>query len=78
VPRFYFDAVLNGEPQPDPEGIELANRDTARQDAVRAAAEMAKDRHLDGNAREFTVKVREGSEPVATIRIRLSLKIEDA
>jgi hypothetical protein len=76
VPRFYFDAVLNGEPEPDPEGIELDSRDTARQEAVRAAAEMAKDRHLGGNAREFTVKVREGSEPFATIR--LSLKIEDA
>jgi hypothetical protein len=37
---------------------------------------MAKDRHLDGNAREIIVRVREGSEPVATIRLLIS--IEDA
>jgi len=47
----------------------------ARQEAIRAAAEMAKDQHLDGNARDITVAIREGDKPVATIR--LSLKIED-
>jgi hypothetical protein len=76
VPHFYFDAVLNGKVAPDPEGVELGNRDTARQEAVRAAAEMAKDSHLDGNARDIIVRVREGREPVATVR--LSILIEDA
>jgi hypothetical protein len=76
VPRYHFDAVLNGKVAPDPEGVELDSRDTARQEAVRAAAEMAKDSHLDGNARDITVRVREGREPVAIIR--LSILIEDA
>src|SRR5215203_3441507 len=29
MPRFYFDAVLQGKPEADPVGIELDNRDVA-------------------------------------------------
>jgi hypothetical protein len=76
VPHFYFDATVNGDALPDLEGIELDNRAVARVEAVRAVAEMVKDQHLDGNTRDITVAIREGSDPVATIR--LSLKIEDA
>ena len=75
MPRFYFDAVLQGRTETDREGVELSDRAVARQEAIRAAAEMAKDQHLDGNARDITVAIREGDKPVATIR--LSLKIED-
>src|SRR4051812_16929752 len=63
VPRFSFDAVLQGQLETDPEGIELANRGVARQEAVRAAAEMAKDRHLGESAKDITLAIREGSEP---------------
>jgi hypothetical protein len=76
VPRFYFDAIMNGDPSRDSEGTELDSRAVARQEGVRAAAEMAKDPRLDGDERSITVSVREGAEPVATIR--LSLKIEGA
>ena len=75
MPHFYIDAIIDGEAMPDPEGIELDNRAVARMEAVRAAAEMVKDRHLVGNARQITVSVREGRGPV--VAIRLSLKIED-
>jgi hypothetical protein len=37
---------------------------------------MVKDQHLDGNARDIMIAIREGSDPVATIR--LSLRIEEA
>ena len=76
VPRFYFDAVLKGQLEPDPEGIELADRAVARQEAIGAAAEMAKDQHLDGDSRDITVAIREGDKPIAAVR--LSLRIEDA
>ena len=75
MPRFYFDAVLQGKPEADPVGIELDNRDVARQEAVRAAAEMAKDRHVGENAQDITLAIREGDDPVATVR--LCLKIEE-
>jgi hypothetical protein len=76
VPRFYFDVVLQGQPETDPVGIELVSRHVARQEAVRAAAELAKDPHVGENAKDITLAIREGEEPVATVR--LSLKIEDA
>ena len=76
VPHFYFDATVNGEALPDPEGIELDTRAVARTEGLRAVAEMVKDQHLNGNARDIMIAIREGSDPVATIR--LSLKIEEA
>ena len=75
MPHFYFDAVLQGQAETDPVGVELANRAVARQEAVRAAAEMAKDRHLGENVKDITLAIREGDEPVATIR--LSLRVEE-
>jgi len=76
VPYFYFDATVNGEALPDPEGIELDTRAVARTEGLRAVAEMVKDQHLNGNARDIMIAIREGSDAVATIR--LSLKIEEA
>jgi len=76
VPHFYFDATVNGEALPDPEGIELDTRAVARTEGLRAVAEMVKDQHLNGNARDIMIAIREGNDPVATIR--LSLKIEEA
>jgi len=75
VPHFYFDAMLQGQAETDPVGVELANRAVARQEAVRAAAEMAKDRHLGENAQDITLEVREEDEHVATVR--LSLRVEE-
>ena len=74
MPRFYFDATLQGEPEADPEGIELASRAIARQEGVRAAAEMVKDRHHGENAKDVTLAIREGEEPVATIRLSLTIE----
>ncbi|MFL5006003.1 MAG: DUF6894 family protein [Microvirga sp.] len=74
MPRFYFDATLQGEPEADPEGIELASRAIARQEGVRAAAEMVKDRHHGENAKDITLAIREGEEPVATIRLSLTIE----
>jgi len=63
VPHFYFDAVLQGQLETDPEGIELASREVARQEAVRAAAEMAKDRHLGESAKDITLASERATSP---------------
>jgi uncharacterized protein DUF6894 len=70
----HFDATLQGEPETDPVGIELASRAVARQEGVRAAAEMVKDRHHGENAKDITLAIREGEEPVATIRLSLTIE----
>jgi type IV secretory pathway TrbL component len=57
-------------------GLVRSGRSLCEQEAIRAAAEMAKDQHLDGNARDITVAIREGDKSIATIR--LSLKIEES
>ena len=41
---------------------------------VRAAAEMVKDRHHGENAKDITLAIREGEEPVATIRLSLTIE----
>ena len=46
----------------------------AAQEGVRAAAEMAKDRHVGENAKDITLAIREGEEPVATIRLSLTIE----
>ena len=41
---------------------------------MRAAAEMVKDRHHGENAKDVTLAIREGEEPVATIRLSLTIE----
>ena len=43
MPRFFFDSTVNGEAVPDSEGVVLPSVVAARQEAMMAAAEMAKD-----------------------------------
>jgi len=66
--------LFRASPRPTPEGIELASRAIARQEGVRAAAEMVKDRHHGENAKDVTLAIREGEEPVATIRLSLTIE----
>ena len=67
VPRFYFDTAVNGKSIEDDEGLELASREIARVEAVKAAAEMAKD--AAATLQEVAVIIREGIEPVLSVRL---------
>ena len=72
--RFYFDTVVNHSPAQDDLGIELAGREKARSEALRAAADMAKDFADRGELAEIEVNVRDGDVPV--LSARLSLRVE--
>jgi hypothetical protein len=71
MPRFYFDTAVNGESMEDDEGVELASREMARMEAVLAAAEMAKDEAARHSLREVAINVREGIEPILSVRLPL-------
>ena len=61
MPRYHFHHSDGGF-VPDTEGTELANLDAARVEAVRFAAEMARDRpDLVWNGRDFRVEVTDES-----------------
>ncbi len=43
MPRYYFDVRRGGDFTPDYEGLELADFETAREEATHALADMARD-----------------------------------
>lgn len=59
MPRYFFD-VMDGERQTsDDEGLVLANRETARREAIASLIDLARDELPDGDHRSFVIKVRE-------------------
>ena len=69
MPRFYFD-IHDGVAQPDPDGLEMQDKDEAWAEAVRCCGEMLKD--LNGQLQpgsEWRMDVTdEGRRPVFTLR----------
>ncbi|MEP6565224.1 MAG: hypothetical protein ABJB10_08785 [Mesorhizobium sp.] len=57
--RYFFDFLDTGEEFPDPEGTELADLEAAKDEAVRALADIARDVLPDGNHRELVFNVRD-------------------
>ena len=72
MPRFFFDSTVNGDAVPDGEGMILPSVEAARQEALAAAADMAKDG--DPCPKEIMIVVRDGpvSEPIVTVRLSLA------
>jgi hypothetical protein len=71
MPRFYFDVTDGGAVAPDRDGLDFPSLDAARQEAMSAAAEMAKEG--SGEAREIVIRICDGGrEPVATVRLSLT------
>jgi hypothetical protein len=74
MPRFYFDTTLDNVTNPDREGMVFRDAETARHEAVRAAAEMAKDFVRKGPKQDITIQVRdEAGERVGTARLTLRI-----
>jgi hypothetical protein len=74
MPRFYFDTTLDHVTEPDREGVQLDDAQTARREAVRAAAEMAKDFARHSDEQDITIQVRdEAGERVGTARLTLRI-----
>ena len=75
MPRFYFDVIDNGRITRDEEALELTDFQHARNQALAALADMAKDELPDGDHREFVIEVRDGG-PEPLLRASLALKVE--
>jgi hypothetical protein len=75
MPRYYFDLLLHGDVEADGEGINLDGPAVARQEAVRAAAEFAKDLAHNHQQEDIAIRVRdEEGDRVATARLRLNVE----
>jgi hypothetical protein len=71
MPRFYFDMVLNGRELSDDEGLELTSPAVAREEAMTAIAEMAKDEKAC--PKSIVIVIRDESpQPVGTVRLLLT------
>ncbi|MDF2974184.1 MAG: hypothetical protein K0R61_4634 [Microvirga sp.] len=74
MPRFYFDVMSNGVATTDEEGVDLRSTELARNEAMRTAAEMAKE---EGScAKDVVIHIRDGSGPLPIATVRLSLTCE--
>jgi hypothetical protein len=73
MPRFYSDTTLGT----DLEGVMLRDAHTARQEAARAVAEMARDRADKSPEQDITIQVRdEAGERVGTARLTLRIEAQ--
>ena len=74
--HFHFDVCTDGVIVEDKDGLDLLNAATARLEAVRAAAEMMKDRCADMAQRaDLCIAVRTQSlEPVCTVQVALRIR----
>lgn len=61
MPRFFFDTFDDGSLITDTEGIELTDRNAARQQAIKTLPYMALDALPDGSSRSFAVELRDES-----------------
>ena len=57
MPRYFFDAREDDALTPDHEGIELPDLTAAEHEALEAAASIARDELLAGQARSITIEV---------------------
>jgi hypothetical protein len=72
MPRFYFDTYDDDRAVPDREGIVLSDLEEAKEEAIKALPDMARDGLPDGDYRDFVVNVRdEGGHTVLTARLSL-------
>lgn len=71
--RYYFDLWEDAAVLADPEGLELANKHLAEQQALRAALAMAEESFSQG-AKSVTLAVREGDQTVMKMSVRLEVE----
>jgi hypothetical protein len=75
MPRFYFDTHDGDRAVPDGEGLVLGGLEEAKEEAVRALPDLARDGLPDGDYREFVVDVRDEAGQ-RVLRAQLTLVIE--
>lgn len=75
MPRYYFDTIQNSLSFRDEEGLELADVEEARDEALKALGEIVRDSMPSGDKARFVISVRDGS-PDPAITAVLSLSVE--
>ena len=72
MPRFLFDVIEDGQASADTDGLDLPSVAAARNEALRAATDMARDK--DACPKDIMIVVRKAAvgEPVATVRLSLT------
>jgi Domain of unknown function (DUF6894) len=75
MPRVYFDTYDDDRAVPDGQGIVLSDLEEAKEEAIKALPDMARDGLPDGDYREFVVDVRDEAGH-RVLRARLSLVVE--
>jgi hypothetical protein len=75
MPRFYFDTSDDDRLIADDDGLILHDVEEAKQEAVRALPDMARDRLSPDGYREVVVVIRDEAG-VQLWRVRLSLVVE--
>ena len=71
MPRFFFDATINGRSDPDSDGLELPDPLRARREAIRAVTEIASD--ADGDRRSVILRVRSDVETICTVTLLIEV-----
>lgn len=74
MPIYHFDYPDNETLLPDKQGTEIADLETAREDAVRILAELAKGGERSEH-RVLSIEVREGYKPLLQISLTLDIKM---
>jgi hypothetical protein len=75
MPRFYFDTYDDDRAVTDGQGIVLIDLEEAKEEAIKALPDMARDGLPDGEYREFVVDVRDEAGQ-RVLRARLTLVVE--
>ena len=75
MPHYYFDCVDGHREIGDEEGVDLANLEEARSEAIRAIDGFAKGKVPAGDRRDFRLAIREEAGPVLIV-VSLSLRVE--
>lgn len=61
MPLFFFDTLHNGGRSVDDEGLEMSDRQRAREQAIQTLPFMALDELADGPSHDFGIEVRDAS-----------------
>jgi len=75
MPRYYFDYEDGPGEVHDDEGVDLANLEQARKEAMSAIYGLAKEKTPAGDRRDFRLAIREEGGPVLMV-VSLSLSVE--
>lgn len=62
LPRYYFDVIDGDRQTRDEEGLVLANRESARREAIASLLDLARDELPDGDHRSFLITVRDACD----------------